>query len=156
MPPPYFSLALRLSALLLALLLGACTGLAPQPADSDGVASWRSVWQADTGRYNRAVQQLIRQADDAIGNRNFDKSVTLLERVLRIDNRTASVWSRLGWLALQRQQAGRAQNLLMRSNSLNPPPALEKLNWQLYREASQAAGDEAGVARARQKLAAFD
>ena len=152
MPPRFFSLVLSLSV----LLLSACAGPAPQPDSPEGATSWQLVWQADTGRYNRAVQQLIRQADDAIGNRNFDKAVTLLERVLRIDNRTASVWSRLGWLALQRQQAGRAQNLLMRSNSLNPPPALEKLNWQLYREASTAAGDEAGVARASQKLAAFD
>ena len=137
------------------LLLTACAGvtLTPQPVDA---MPWQSVWQADTGRHNKAVQQLIRQADDAIRNQNYGKAASLLERVLRIDNRVASAWSRLGWLAMQQQQPRRAQNLLMRSNSLSRSRQLQKLNWRLYHNASEAAGDSAGVARAEQKLAAFD
>ena len=143
-------------ASLLVLLLTACAGLTPAPQQTETGLPWQAVWQSDTGRHNRAVQQLIRQADDAIRNANYDKAASLLERVLRIDNRVASVWSRLGWLAMQQQQARRAQNLLMRSNSLSRNNALRKLNWRLYRRASEAIDDRAGVARAEQKLAAFD
>ncbi len=152
-----FSVFRHLSWLLLALLF-ACSTRPPSsltPAE-EGELPWQAVWQADSGRYNAATAQLIRQADNAIRNRNTDKAGSLLERALRIDNRIAGIWSRLGWLAMQNHQYRRAQNLLQRSNSLGPPRAMRRLNWQFYLRASEAAGDAAGVARARQKLTAFD
>lgn len=138
------------------LLLAACAGLVPPDRETGTAADRQAIWQADTGRYNSAVQQLIRQADHAMRNHNLDKAASLLERVLRIDNRVASVWSRLGWLAMQKQQARRAQNLLMRSNSLSSSRQLRRLNWQLYRMASEIAGDPAGIERADRQLESFD
>ncbi len=140
------------------LLLAACgTRPVQQPApQADAEMPWLAVWQADAGRYNAAVRQLTLQSDDAMRNHNYDKAGTLLERALRIDNRVASLWSRLGWVALQNGQYSRAQNLLQRSNSLSGDESLHKVNWQFYLNASEAAGDAAGVARARKKLAVFN
>lgn len=140
--------------------LSACTGITPQPSQTEEVIDTRQAarfdaWETDLDRHNDAVRQLVALSDRHIADGQFEQASSVLERSLRIDNRVAVVWSRLAWLAMEAEQYRRAQNLLIRSNSLTTDAALLRLNWELYRDASDYANDHAGVDKALRKLDAY-
>ena len=136
-----------------ALFLSSCVRTQPQQETSAiEQQPWNQVWQTGLAQVNEAVKQLVQKSDQAIENRQYDKAATTLERVLRIDNRVATVWSRLAWLAIAQQQYKRAQNLIIRSNSLSVNNKLLQFNWRMYRDASDYRNDTAGVHRATQQL----
>lgn len=147
--------AIQGTALIVILLgISACAGIQQPQQDTPAELQtpWAGVWQNDLQQYNQAIQKLVAQADKYIADFSYDKAEVVLERALRINNRVASVWSRLGWLALQQSQYQRAQHLITRSNSHTSQPQLLRLNWGFYRDASEYQNDAAGVQRARQQL----
>jgi Tfp pilus assembly protein PilF len=109
---------------------------------------------ADT---NKAVQDLLQQADRLIANREMEQASEKLERLLRIEPAYAQAWSRLAWIALQSDSPGRAQQMAQRSNSYaKNDKALKLLNWTFIKDAAQLMGKEELVKKSEEMINLLD
>ncbi len=143
------------SVIFITALLASCAGVDRTLPDSDAVPETQSpflAWQIDTAQQSQPVKQLVTRADEKMRQSDLASAEVILERALRINNRIATVWSRLAWLAVEQQQYQRAQNLIIKSNSLNTDSQLQLFNWRMYRDASDYRNDAEGVALANRQL----
>lgn len=113
------------------------------------------AWRVSAQDYVPAVRSLVSRADGMIEAGQYDDAITVLNRSLRIDNRTATVWSRLAWLSQQQGRSKNARDYVRRSNSLTSEVDLLRFNWMVYRQASEALGDTRGMQAAQQQLQAL-
>jgi len=102
---------------------------------------------------NRAIAQLLQQADELLTEADFEKSSDKLERLVRIEPRFAQAWSRLSWIALQKGDAKRSQQLAQRSNSYSRNNInLKILNWRFIQKAGELLNDFDLIEQAQQMI----
>ena len=96
---------------------------------------------------NRAVEVLVRRADDQRYAGDLDAAAASLERAVRIAPDDAMLWHRLADLRLAQGQHGMVSQLAAKSNALTRPEdgALRQANWQLIAQARRGMGDERGA-----------
>ena len=131
--------------LVMMALLASCASIDKpdegEPAQRDDVFR---AWDTEDRKLSPAVNALIGQADTLITQQRLDDAEVVLNRALRIDNRSASVWSRLAWICLESGCVDRARDYVTRSNSLTQERALLDLNRLIYDEAGRKF-DESGA-----------
>lgn len=104
---------------------------------------------------NRAVQVLLRRADDQQREGDLTGATASIERALRISPRDPLLWHRLAQLRELQGRYGQAEELAAKSNTLASAydAQLVKSNWRLIARVRRAVGDLAGAraaeARAR-------
>jgi len=160
----------RFLVVVLALLVGACSGPVretPAPVDSrDGAAQGSvSTGSAQVRAYQppeqvalarpqpaRAVQVLMRRAEDQRRAGDYAAAAASLERGLRIEPRNARLWNRLAHVRSAQKQYGRVEQFAAKSNALaGADDALRADNWHLIAQSRTARGDRAGAALARRE-----
>lgn len=100
----------------------------------------------------RAVQVLIRRADDQKRQGDLPGAVTSLERALRIEPRNATLWNRLAHVRSVQGLHGKVEQFAAKSNALaGSDDVLRADNWSLIAGARSARGDERGASRAREQ-----
>ena len=127
------------------LLLFSCTVVekkhpeTPSIQETNELAAWNlSSNEQRITSSNRAVAQLLQQADDLMAKSNFEMSSDKLERLVRIEPQFAQAWSRLAWMALEKGDAHRSRQLAQRSNSYSRDnKKLKLLNWQFILKANE-------------------
>lgn len=122
--------------------------------ESNELAAWRLSSSEQRIAYsNRAVAQLLQQADDLMAESKFDKSSDKLERLVRIEPKFAQAWSRLAWMALKAGDAKRSQQLAQRSNSYSRDnDNLKLLNWQFILKAGELLNNSDIIQQAKQMI----
>ena len=122
--------------------------------ESNELAAWRlSSSEQRIAASNRAVAQLLQQADDLMAESKFDKSSDKLERLVRIEPRFAQAWSRLAWMALKGGDAKRSHQLAQRSNSYSRDNTnLKLLNWQFILKAGELLNNTDIIQQAKQMI----
>ena len=122
--------------------------------ESNELAAWRlSSSEQRIAASNRAVAQLLQQADDLMAESKFDKSSDKLERLVRIEPRFAQAWSRLAWMALKGGDAKRSHQLAQRSNSYSRDTTnLKLLNWQFILKAGELLNNTDIIQQAKQMI----
>ncbi len=120
----------------------------PQPPTTDNV----SLSRDDA---SPALNALLDEAEQAIGNNQLDRAAAALERAMRIEPRNASLWHDLGQIRLVQRRYDEAELLATKSNTLaGGNTALQERNWRMIAQARRASGDEMG-ARDAERQAAF-
>ena len=100
----------------------------------------------------RAVQVLMRRADDQRRAGDFTAAAASLERGLRIEPRNPQLWNRLAHLRSAQPQFHPVEQFAAKSNALaGNDDLLRADNWQLIATARAARGDQAGAAEARKR-----
>lgn len=122
--------------------------------ESNELAAWRlSSSEQRIAASNRAVAQLLQQADDLMAESKFDKSSDKLERLVRIEPKFAQAWSRLAWMALKGGDAKRSHQLAQRSNSYSRDNTnLKLLNWQFILKAGELLNNTDIIQQAKQMI----
>jgi len=157
-----------------ALLLGACAGSlrdSPAPVDSrDGqVQGARSSSGAQVRAYQppeqvalarpqpaRAVQVLMRRAEDQRRAGDYVAAAASLERGLRIEPRNARLWNKLAHVRLAQKQFDRVEQFAAKSNALvGGDRSLLADNWSLIAQSRAARGDHNGAAKARSQAGIY-
>jgi len=142
------------------LWLVACTIVEDKPVEPETLTETNtySAWQlSDAERRsassNRAVSLLLAQADELIAAENFDQAGDKLERLVRIEPKSAQAWSRLAWMSLKNGEAKRSQQLAQRSNSYaRDNTRLKILNWNFIQKAAELLNDADLVQQAQKML----
>ena len=148
-------------------MLASCAGVddkaqvSPQPAEAGSMQNFPAWKQknlsASTADTNKAVVDLLQQADALIANNQMEQASEKLERLLRIEPSYAQAWSRLAWIALQSDSPGRTQQMAQRSNSYaHGDKSLQLLNWTFIREAAQQMGKEELLRKADEMIKLLD
>lgn len=100
----------------------------------------------------RAVQVLMRRAEDQRSAGDYAAAAASLERGLRIEPRNARLWNRLAHVRSEQGQVQRVEQFAAKSNALaGNDDGLRADNWQLIAEARATQGDKRGAARAREQ-----
>lgn len=103
---------------------------------------------------SRAVQVLLRRADDQQRSGDYSAAAASLERGLRIEPRNPRIWNRLAHLNADQGQYARVEQLAAKSNALvQDDRDLRADNWALIARARESLGDAGGAQRARQRAA---
>jgi Tfp pilus assembly protein PilF len=149
--------------LVFSFMLASCAGIDNKaqdiyaPVESTGLQKF-PAWElegslASPTNTNRAVMELLKQADELIANNQMEQASDKLERLLRIEPTYAQAWSRLAWIALENNQPKRTQQMSQRSNSYaSGNKRLKALNWSFIRESGQRTGDEAVIVNAEKMI----
>ncbi len=156
------------------LLLGACAGPlrdSPAPVDSrDGqvqdtysgsgaqVRAYQPPQQVALAKPQpaRAVQVLMRRAEDQRRAGDYVAAAASLERGLRIEPRNASLWNKLAHVRLAQQQYDRVEQFAAKSNALvGDDRSLLADNWYLIAQSRAARGDHSGAAKARNQARVY-
>ena len=146
-------------ALILVAMLASCAGTEQRTVIQDGsfsaeapllFAAWQPVQSSrNPVAANRAVRELLRQADILMADNAMEQASDKLERLLRIEPAYAQAWSRLAWIALQINAPERSRQMALRSNSYAFDNSnLKALNWSFIREAGESMNDEVTVRQA--------
>jgi Tfp pilus assembly protein PilF len=104
---------------------------------------------------NRAVQVLLRRADDQQREGDLNGAAASLERALRIAPRDPLLWHTLARVREQQGKYGQAEEMAAKSNALAGAEQRDLTvdNWRLIARVRRAVGDLAGAraaeARAR-------
>jgi Tfp pilus assembly protein PilF len=102
---------------------------------------------------NRAVAQLLTQADNLIAEEHFAQATDKLERLVRIEPRFAQAWSRLSWMALKNGDAERSRQVAQRSNSYSRDNnQLTLLNWHFIKNAGELLGNNDIIQQAEKMI----
>jgi len=141
------------------LLLNACSTIEEQydtettVLETNELSAWHlSASEKRTVSDNRAIAQLLQQADTLMSEENYKQSADKLERLVRIAPRFAQAWSRLSWIALKNGDAKRSQQLAQRSNSYSRNNInLKILNWQFIKKAGELL-DDVNIIQQAQKM----
>lgn len=103
-----------------------------------------------------AVMSLLGSADTLAKAGHMDASASTLERALDIEPRNPFVYQRLSAVRLAQGQAGQAEQMAMKSNSLaGDNPYVEAGNWRLIAEARRTSGNSRGASQANQRAVSF-
>lgn len=132
-----------------------------RPAETVGMQKFPAWKQQDlsasSADSNKAVQDLLQQADALIAKNQMEQASEKLERLLRIEPSYAQAWSRLAWIALQSDSPGRTQQMAQRSNSYAyGDKRLKVLNWTFIRQAAQLMGKDELVGKAEEMIKLLD
>ena len=132
-----------------------------RPAETVGMQKFPAWKQQDlpasSADTNKAVQDLLQQADALIAKNQMEQASEKLERLLRIEPSYAQAWSRLAWIALQSDSPGRTQQMAQRSNSYAyADKRLKVLNWTFIRQAAQLMGKDELVGKAEEMIKLLD
>lgn len=110
-----------------------------------------------SGAANKAILDLLHQADVLISENKMELASEKLERLLRIEPSYAQAWSRLAWIALQSDSPNRTQQMAQRSNSYAyGDKRLKLLNWTFIRQAAQLMGKDELVRKAEEMIKLLD
>ena len=147
-------------SLLIILLLSSCNTVEQKQSDVtpaqeiNELQAWHlSINDQRVVSSNRAVAQLLQQADALMAEANFEKSSDKLERLVRIEPHFAQAWSRLAWIALEKGQVQRSHQLAQRSNSYSRGnDQLRLLNWQFILKAGELLGNIDLIQQAKQMI----
>ncbi len=102
---------------------------------------------------NRAVGQLLQQADDLMVQANLEQAGDKLERLVRIEPKFAQAWSRLSWIALEKGDAKRSRQLAQRSNSYSHGNTkLKILNWSFIKKSGELLNDSNIIQQAQKMI----
>jgi len=126
----------------------------PEKGGSAQVRAYRLPEQTASARPQpaRAVQVLMRRAEDQRRAGDFPAAAASLERGLRIEPRNAHLWNKLAHVRSAQKQFARVEQFAAKSNALGgSDSALRADNWQLIAGARAAQGDARGAARARRQ-----
>jgi hypothetical protein len=106
----------------------------------------------------RAVQVLMRRADDQRSGGDLDGATVSLERALRIAPDDALLWHRLAEVRMAQQRADLVVQLAAKSNALADAAdrELRSGNWRLIAQARRSLGDSSGAREAERRAAALD
>ncbi len=146
----------------MAVLLASCAVVDPKQPDKPLriiETSTHSAWRlSDSERRsvatNRAVAQLLTQADNLITVANFAQATDKLERLVRIEPQFAQAWSRLAWVALKNGDAERSRQLAQRSNSYSRDNnQLKLLNWHFIKNAGELLHNNEIIQQAEKMIA---
>ena len=101
-----------------------------------------------------AIKELLSSAHrHSVQGRN-DEAVAALERALQIEPSDAGLWHRLARARFEQGEAGLAEALAAKSNSLAAgDPELQAQNWRLIARIRQRLGDASGASEARARAA---
>jgi predicted Zn-dependent protease len=99
----------------------------------------------------RAVEVLVRRADDQKRDGDLMGASASLERGLRIAPNEPVLWNRLAAVRLDQKRFSQVEQLAKKSNDLNPSSRLRADNWDLIANAREALGDKRGAKAARSK-----
>ena len=150
--------------LVIPFMLASCAGVGDktqafeQPVETTGAQKY-SAWSQENSSAagNKAVKDLLQQADALIAKNQMELASEKLERLLRIEPSYAQAWSRLAWIALQSDSPGRTQQMAQRSNSYAyGDKRLKLLNWTFIRQAAQLMGKDALVRKAEEMIKSLD
>jgi Tfp pilus assembly protein PilF len=99
-----------------------------------------------------AVVALLGQAENQANNGDLGAAAASLERAIRIEPRNPLLWYHLATVRLAQQEAGQAEQLAAKSNSLAAGNRVQQSrNWRLIARARQALGDTAGAGAAERR-----
>jgi tetratricopeptide (TPR) repeat protein len=99
-----------------------------------------------------AVVALLGQAENQANNGDLPAAAATLERAIRIEPRNPLLWYHLATVRLAQQEAGQAEQLAAKSNSLAAGNRVQQSrNWRLIARARQALGDAAGAGAAERR-----
>lgn len=103
-----------------------------------------------------AVMSLMGRADTLANGGHMGDAAATLERALDLDPRNPFIYQRLAAVRLAQGQAGQAEQLAMKSNSVSDNnPFVEAGNWRLIAEARHSQGDDQGASAARAQAVNF-
>jgi Tfp pilus assembly protein PilF len=151
----------RFFIFLMTILLASCAVIEQkQPEEPQQIieTSTHSAWRlSDSERRsvssNRAVAQLLTQADNLIAEEHFAQATDKLERLVRIEPRFAQAWSRLSWMALKNGDAERSRQMAQRSNSYSRDNnQLTLLNWHFIKNAGELLGNNDIIQQAEKMI----
>ena len=115
-------------------------GIQPQPA------------RPAVTRSSPAVVALLGQAENQANSGDLEAAAASLERAIRIEPRNPLLWYHLATVRLAQQEAGLAEQLAVKSNSLAAGNRLQQSrNWRLIARARQVLGDGAGARAAERR-----
>ena len=97
----------------------------------------------------RAVEVLVRRADDQRKAGDFAGASASIERGLRIAPNEPVLWNRLAAVRFGQKRFSQVEQLAKKSNDLNPSSRLRADNWDLIANAREALGDKRGAKAAR-------
>lgn len=96
-----------------------------------------------------AVVALLDRAGEQSSAGNYDLAASSLERALDVEPRNPFIYHRLAALRLEQGQAGQAEALARKSNSLAVRnPYLQARNWKLIAKSRSMRGDSVGASSA--------
>jgi predicted Zn-dependent protease len=99
-----------------------------------------------------AVIALLGQAENQANNGDLAAAAASLERAIRIEPRNPLLWYHLATVRLAQQDAGQAEQLAAKSNSLAAGNRVQQSrNWRLIARARQALGDTTGAGAAERR-----
>ncbi|HEY5776832.1 MAG TPA: tetratricopeptide repeat protein [Xanthomonadales bacterium] len=150
---------IKLLAVLIPLLLGACSSQPPIPAGDREVnarvrepASQDSAGVQVYSLQNPAVKQLTAQASDAEHAGNFDQASALLERALRIEPRDPQLLQHMAEIKLQKEDYQQALNFAVRSYDIGPRVGeICSRNWRTISVAREHLNDSNGASDAEER-----
>lgn len=145
------------SIVLLAALLPAACAVTPEPrSDPEGTTAKAPLDPGGVVEHavgNKAVALLWQQAEQARADGDTGAAIRALERAVEVTPGDAVLWSRLAELRLRAGEAGAAESLAARSNSMAPERRLLRFrNWLIIEAARRAQGDEQGADAARAEI----
>jgi predicted Zn-dependent protease len=102
--------------------------------------------------HSKAVEALLKSANQQVQNNDLDGAVGTVERALRIEPRNAHLWHRLANLRLDQGKVLQASDLAVKSLALaGADVELKQKNWLLIARAKRSAGDISGAKVAERK-----
>src|SRR5262249_21658332 len=126
------------SIVALSVVLAAGCGSTPGPAPSPDSST-------------KAVSSLVESARADASAGRLDSAAASMERAIRLAPRNARLWQELARVRLKQGDFAQAENVALRSNSLNRGDAsLRVENWDIIAQARAARGDAAGASSARE------
>ena len=138
-------------------------GVAPPPVVQDGGAQIAAYQPPVQPRYarptpKRAVEVLMRKADDQRNAGDLDGAQVSLERALRIAPEDAALWHELARVRMAQRKPDLVTQLAAKSNALAHPQDRTLLagNWRLIATARRALGDSAGARDAERRAAGYE
>lgn len=128
--------------------------VSPSILETNELNAWRlSFSERQVVSSNRAVGQLLQQADELMSVANYEQAGDKLERLVRIEPQFAQAWSRLAWMAMKKGDAQRSRQLAQRSNSYSRDnDNLKLLNWRFIKQAGEALQNTAIIQEAEQMI----
>ncbi len=144
--------------LVLLLAVAGCAAPGPQPGEPGRATAQEPDRAAEPElAAPPAVVALLEQAEEASAAGEHDRAAALLERALRIDPGNAALWHNLAVVRYRQGEYSQADSMAQRSlQHASGQAELQKRNWQLIAVSRDLAGDSAGAARARDRLATLE
>lgn len=129
----------------------------PQPATSQpATEGTRQDYEVGSSPDHKAsgpaVVALMKQAEQYLGEEQYQQAAAALERARRIEPKNPVIYSQLAAVMLAQEQPEAAENLARKSNSLAGRwPSLEARNWMTIARALRARGENASADAAERR-----